>query len=199
MLLLGHCMREISNRLPGILNPDLPERSMQDKAVQTLASAYRVADVKIEASSDSAAEAIVSVPYHVAVHVESVVTAHEAGGTANYAKAAFLVTGDVPDNLSHAAKDPDPAVSAFLKAKRYFMDRTHTGSKARKKPDDAEFEEHIAHFEHVLDIRLGDWWEARRKIQQILGLANAPLTDVRHTQAPPGFPTQNAEAKTINE
>src|ERR1700689_259293 len=115
MLLLGHCIREVSNRLPNILRPDLPERSEQDKAVAALVGVWRTADVKIEASVDVTADAPISVPHHIAVQVEDLVTAFESGQGANYAKAAFLVTGSVPDDPSAVAKNPDPAVSDFLK------------------------------------------------------------------------------------
>lgn len=174
MLLLGHCMREIGNRLPEILNPDLPGRSKLDKAVQSLVADWRAAGPRLSEveQSDDPTPAI-SVPRKIAASLESVVAEFEYGETANYAKASFLVVGSVPDNLSVAAKNPDPAVSALVRTRRYFMGHTHAGVEDRQAPDEAELEEHVSHFEYVLDVRLGDWWEARVSIQDILARANA--------------------------
>jgi hypothetical protein len=172
MLLLGHCMREIGNRLPEILNPDIPGRSKQDKAVQSLAGAWRAAGLGGSARADDPGPAI-SVPRQIVASVESVVAGFESGETANYAKAAFLVQGTVPNDLTGAARNPDPAVSALLRSRRFFMNHTHAGVEDRQAVDEVELQEHVNHFEYVLDVRLGDWWEARLSIQDILAKANA--------------------------
>src|SRR5262249_27623561 len=104
---------------------------------------------------------------------ESVVAAFESGETANYAKASFLVTGNVPEDLTDAVKNPDPGVAALLKTRRYFLGHTHAGAKDRQAADEAELQERVSHFEHVLEVRLGDWWEARLSVQDILARANA--------------------------
>ncbi len=176
MLLLGHCMREIGNRLPEILNPDLPGRSRQDEAVRSLAGDWRTAGLSLSLDGfDDAAGGGAAIPVsrQIVASVESVVAAFESGETANYAKASFLVTGNVPEDLTDAVKNPDPGVAALLKTRRYFMGHTHAGVKDRQAADEAELQEHVSHFEHVLDVRLGDWWEARLSVQDILARANA--------------------------
>ena len=68
MLLLGHCMREIGNRLPEILNPDLPGRSRQDEAVRSLAGDWRAAGLSLSldrADDTEGGRAAVPVPRQI--------------------------------------------------------------------------------------------------------------------------------------
>jgi len=173
MLLLGHCMREIGNRLPDILNPDLPGRSKQDEAVRSLAVTWRAAGLSLGGADQDDDGPSIPLPRQIVASIESVVQAFESGETANYAKASFLVLGGVPDDLMDAVRNPDPAVSALLRTRRYFMRHTHAGVEDHSAADEAELQGCLSHFEHVLDVRLGDWWEARLSIQDILAKANA--------------------------
>ena len=174
MLLLGHCMREIGNRLPNILNPDLPDSSNQDLAVEQLAEAWRAAGlgVQIVGAEDSTPAPDVSVPRGVAAAIESVVAEYEVGQRANYAKGSFLVQGVVPPDLAGAATNPDPSVQAFLRSKGFFMGYTHAGKKDRPPPREEEIQDRVRHFEDVLDARLGDWWAVQADVHDLVTRAN---------------------------
>ncbi len=198
MLLLGHCMREVGNRLPEILNPDLPGRSRQDEAVRSLAGGWRAVGLSLDGADDAeGGGTAIPVPRQIVASVESVVAAFESGETANYAKASFLVTGNVPENLTDAVKNPDPGVAALLKTRRYFMGHTHAGVKDRQAADEAELQEHASHFEHVLDVRLGDWWEARLSVQDILARANARAVTPDQAEAVNDSLSQDTGAKDV--
>ncbi len=174
MLLLGHCMREIGNRLPNILNPELPDSSKQNLAVEQLAKAWRAAGlgVQIVGSEESTQAPDVSVPRGVAAAIESVVAEHEVGQRANYAKGSFLVQGMVPPDLAGAATHPDPSVQAFLRSKGFFMGHTHAGEEDRPPPCEEEIHDRVRHFEDVLDARLGDWWAVQADVRDLVTRAN---------------------------
>ncbi len=174
MLLLGHCMREISNRLPDILNPELPDSSKQNLAVEQLAKAWRASGLgaQLVGADESTQAPDVSVPRGVAAAIETVVAEYEVGRRANYAKGSFLVQGVVPPNLAGTATNPDPSVQAFLRSKRFFMDYTHAGDEDRPPPHEEEIQDRVHHFEDVLDARLGDWWAVQADVRDLVTRAN---------------------------
>jgi len=183
MLLLGHCMREISNRLPDILNPELPDSSKQNLAVEQLAKAWRASGLgaQLVGADESTQAPDVSVPRGVAAAIETVVAEYEVGRRANYAKGSFLVQGVVPPNLAGTATNPDPSVQAFLRSKRFFMDYTHAGDEDRPPPREEEIQDRVRHFEDVLDARLGDWWAVQAEVRDLVTRANE-----RHSQTAGG-------------
>ncbi len=177
MLLLGHCMREIINRLPKILNPELPDPSGRTQALEHLAAAWRAAGlgVRIVGSEESTQAPDVSVPRAVAAAIETVVAEFELGQGANYAKGSFLVQGVVPPDPVGAARNPDPSVQAFLDSKRFFMRHTHAGDEDRQPPPEEEIQDRVSHFEQVLDARLGDWWAVQADVRDLVTRANERL------------------------
>jgi len=174
MFLLGHCMREIGNRLPNILTPELPDSSKQNLAVEQLAEAWRAAGlgVQIVGSEESTQSPDVSVPRGVAAAIETVVAEYELGHRANYAKGSFLVQGVIPPDLAGAAANPDPSVQAFLRSKGFFMGHTHAGEEDRPPPREEEIQDRVRHFEDVLDARLGDWWAVQADVRDLVTRAN---------------------------
>jgi hypothetical protein len=177
MLLLGHCMREIGNRLPSIMNPELPDPSGQTKALEQLAEAWRAAGlgVRIVGAEESTQAPDLSVPRVVAAAIETVVAEFELGRGANYAKGSFLVQGVVPPDPVGAARNPDPSVQAFLDSRRFFMGHTHAGDEDRQPPREEEIQDRVHHFEHVLDARLGDWWAVQADVRDLVTRANERL------------------------
>jgi len=174
MFLLSHCMREIGNRLPNILNPELPDSSGQSEAVKHLAEAWRAAGlgVQIVGAEESTQAPDVSVPRVVAAAIEIVVAEFELGQRANYAKGSFLVQGVVPPDIAGAARNPDPSVQAFLGSRRFFMRHTHAGDEDRQPPREEEIQDRVSHFEQVLDARLGDWWAVQADVRDLVKMAN---------------------------
>lgn len=174
MFLLSHCMREIGNRLPNILNPELPNSSQQNLAVEQLAKAWRAADVGIQivGAEESTQAPDVSVPRVVAVAIETVVAEYEVGQRANYAKGSFLVQGVVSPDPAGPTRNRDPSVQAFLGSRSFFMGHTHAGNKDRPPPREEEIQDRVRHFEDVLDARLGDWWAVQADVRDLVMRAN---------------------------
>ncbi len=187
MFLLGHCMREIGNRLPNILNPELPNPSGQTRAVKQLAEAWRAAGlgVQIVGAEESTQAPDVSVPRVVAAAIETVVAEFELGRGANYAKGSFLVQGVVPPDPAGAATNPDPSVQAFLGSRSFFMRHTHAGDEDRQPPREEEIQDRVHHFEQVIDARLGDWWAVQADVRDLVTRANE-----RHPQTGEGRPAR---------
>lgn len=171
--LIGHCMRELMNRLPDVLNdvPNMlrPIKPSSDTLRDTL---VELLDASGEMGSS---EAYVSVKIEVVEALQTFAAAVRAESARAAEKDSVSVTQTRGAN--HAA------VQHWRKARRFFVSLTHLDSRigadadAERLPTNDEILRNVVVVEAALRSRLFGFFDARREIDQRLALINELIPD----------------------
>ncbi len=163
---IGHCMREVMNRVLGALGrPNAPKLKLssgdQVKALPDLLSRFPELDLDGEGGS-------VPVPEEVAAAMDKLFKAsiHEKRRVRD--DVAALITDDA--NSSHAA------VSSWIKSRDYFVKWAHLHERDVAEsdlPGDEEIREHVSVFDELLDGVVTAFFTTRHSIDDLLAEINA--------------------------
>jgi hypothetical protein len=164
--LIGHCMREVMNRVLGALGRPTapkfkPSSDQQVKALPDLLSRFPELELSGEGSS-------VPVPQEVAAAMDKLFKAAIQEKRRVRDDVAALITDD--DNASHVA------VSRWIESRGYFVKWAHlheTDVPEADLPTDQEIREHIGVFEELLDGVVTAFFATRHSIDDLLAEINA--------------------------
>ena len=169
--LIGHCMRELMNRLPdilkdvpGMLRPAKPNsKTLQKDLLDLLA-----ASGKLNASGP-----VVSVPGEIIDALQRFAAAVQADSVRAAEKDSVAVT--------QTRSSTGPAVQQWTMARNFFMDFVHldafVGDDAGRLPTDEEILEKLVVVETALRSRLFGFFESRRAIDLRLASINEVIPD----------------------
>jgi hypothetical protein len=187
--LLAHCMRELGNRLPDALGAELPERATQDEAVKALANRWFEEGLSVSPldPDDHSIRPSVRLSPLALNAVIDVVVQHELGSIANYARGAYLVQGALPPDLTSAISAfmngrsdssrlrdhvGDPVVRAIVETRGFFQGLAHVARQEHRPPSGGALLDQVRYLETAIDGRVGDWWELRADLEDLMALAN---------------------------
>ena len=171
--LVGHCMRELMNRLPDVLNdvpgmlrPEGPDSSsLRSKLLESLDAA----------EEPSTSGTVVSVNVEIIESLQLFAAAVRAETARAEEKDSVSVT------QTRATKPW--AVREWRAAREFFVELTHIDSRvsddadAKRLPSDAEVQRHLVIVEAVLRSRLSGFFQSRREIDQRLASINELIPD----------------------
>ena len=178
--LLGHSVREMLNRLPGVLGHVFEDqRKDQRDALKRLETAVD-ARARFDASSgelnreerDLLSKAIDDAAVEV-------VTTQRRGADENAKKSKALVVG-----LAGAERELAPstaAVEVVTTVRKYFWDLTHVGEGSRRVPELDDIRRHFDLVERTLDHGLAQFWAGHAAMRNVLARANASSPGVDGT------------------
>lgn len=163
---IGHCMREIMNRVLGSLGRPTaprftPSSNDQMKALPELFARFPELDLDRE-------DGLVPVPQEVAVAMGKLFKAAIQEKRRIRDDVASLITDD--DNASHVA------VSRWIESRNYFVKWAHLHDcdvAEGDLPSDGEIREHIGVFEELIDGVITAFFATRHSIDDILAEVNA--------------------------
>lgn len=163
---IGHCMREVMNRVLGALGRPTapkfkPSSRDQVKALPDLLARFP----KLELDGDGGS---VPVPEEVAAAMDKLFKAsiHEKRRVRD--DVAALITDD--DNASHAA------VTSWIESRDYFVKWAHLHERDVAEsdlPSDDEIREHVGIFDELLDGVVTAFFTTRHSIDDLLAEINA--------------------------
>lgn len=163
---IGHCMREVMNRVLGSLGRPIaprfkPSSGQQVKALPDLLA--RFPELELDREGDS-----IPVPQEVAAAMDNLFKAavHEKRRVRD--DVAALITDDA--NASHVA------VSRWIESRDYFVKWAHLHERDvadADLPSDDELREHIGVFEELLDGVVTAFFATRHSIDDLLAEINA--------------------------
>jgi len=169
--LIGHCMRELMNRLPdvlkdvpGMLRPTRPDsKALRKQLLEVLAASEEL----------NVTGNVVSVPGDIVEALNLFAAAVKAEAARGLEKDSVAVTQTRSSN--------SPAVKQWTAARRFFMDFVHLDSfvgddgGASRLPTDEEIVERLVIVEAALRSRLFGFFQSRRALDQRLASINEPL------------------------
>lgn len=171
--LIGHCMRELMNRLPdvlkdvpGMLRPAKPSsKTLQKKLLDLLA-----ASEELKVAGD-----LVSVPGDIVDALQQYSAANQADSARAAEKDSVSVTQTRTSN--------DSAVQQWAAARKFFVDFVHLDAyvsddgDAERLPTDDEILQRLLVVETALRSRLFGFFQVRRALDQRLASINEPISD----------------------
>jgi hypothetical protein len=163
---IGHCMREVMNRVLGALGRPTaprfkPSSSEQVKALPDLLA--RFPELELDREGDS-----VPVPQEVAAAMDMLFKAAVQEKRRIRDDVAALITDD--DNASHAA------VSQWIESRAFFVKWAHLHDRDVAEadlPSDEEIRGHVSVFEELLDGILTAFFASLHSIDDLLNEINA--------------------------
>lgn len=163
---IGHCMREVMNRVLGSLGrPTAPRfKPPSGEQIKTLPDLLaRFPELELDGNGSS-----VPVPQEVAAAMDKLFKAaiHEKRRIRD--DVAALITDD--DNASHAA------VSRWIESRDYFVKWAHLHERDVAEadlPSDDEMRGHVGVFEELLDGVITAFFASRHSIDELLAEINA--------------------------
>ena len=184
LALVGHCFRELLNRLPDALRDveGLPgsKRGEEHAALSRLRDAYSTyigmpGDQNHSASTEGLDEMrLVAVPQSLLDALATFVAVREAGSLTVRQRDAVTVLGAI---------DPlDPALKPWTKARDYFMSLTHltvddASESTTRLPSDTETVRHVQAIEASLRVRLGAFFDNLAELEDLIAAANRTDTE----------------------
>jgi hypothetical protein len=171
--LIGHCLRELMNRLPDVLK-DVPGMLRPTKPTS---NTLRGELLEILAASDelNTTGAFVAVPGEIVVALQKFAAAVQAEAARGLEKDSVAVTQTRTSNT--------PAVQQWTAARKFFMDFVHLDSHvgddgdASRLPGDEEILERLVIVEAALRSRLFGFFQSRRELDRRLARINEVLAD----------------------
>jgi hypothetical protein len=182
--LVGHCFRELMNRLPDWLQDvdgfPASRRQEEDKALDRLVAEYESFrgspnDQPTASSNDPQQEALVSVPASLIDALGRFINAREEGSRNVLERDAAAVLGAV--GLRGAALKP------WRDARAFFMSCTHLDRQYEVEaqvgavPSDEVVMEHIAATEASLRVRLGAFFDSYEELKDLIAQANQTVEE----------------------
>lgn len=171
--LIGHCMRELMNRLPDVLK-DVPGMLRPTKpSSKTLQK--KLLDLLSESDEFKVSGQIVSVPGDIVEALQQFAAAVQADTARAAEKDSVSVTQTRTSN--------DSAVQQWAAARKFFMDFVHLDAyvsddgDAERLPSDDEILRQLLVVETALRSRLFGFFQVRRTIDQRLASINEPIPD----------------------
>jgi hypothetical protein len=163
---IGHCMREVMNRVLGALGRPTaprfkPSSSEQVKALPDLLA--RFPEIELDRKGDS-----VPVPQEVAAAMDMLFKAAVQEKRRIRDDVAALITDD--DNAGHVA------VSQWIESRAFFVKWAHLHDRDVAEPDlpsDEEIRGHVSVFEELLDGVLTAFFASLHSIDDLLNEINA--------------------------
>jgi hypothetical protein len=165
-----HSMREVMNRVLGVMGSSASPRIKPSTAVQVQALPDVVAqypELTLDAESES-----VPVPQAVAAMFDKLIKTAVQEKRRSRDHVAALLTDD--GNSDHAA------VKRWVEARDFFVDWTHLEGRQRQEselPNDDDIREHIDVFEELLDGVITRFFALRHSIDDLLAEINAQVTE----------------------
>jgi len=197
--LLGHCVREIVQRLPEFLDPQPRSRAQWDEALNSFVDAWLGAGLPTTGTGlgpfvselqeeDHRADAVtgvptagdaVAVPSNVAEAGVALVAAHEQMSANNYNKAASIIlaqpAADAASLIDQTPATRDATVLLWTKTASWFLKLTHvSASQDKAVPAEAELRHRFEIIESTLEAILAPFYRVIDDLDAILGTANAP-------------------------
>lgn len=161
--IIGHCVREIINRLPDMLARETGKtrRGDEDKAQRTLISEFEQSEGEITSTNNG----IVQIPASLYDALSDYCDAVQAGSD-NAKSRDYIVTS--------ASKKLTPAYPPWRQARKFFMGYTHLGAGDGKAlPTAEEVKEQIERIESALAVRTGHFFDSKSRLVMILEKTNA--------------------------
>jgi hypothetical protein len=196
--LLGHCVREIVQRLPEFLDPQPRSRALWDTAVNSFVDAWLGAGLPTtgmglgsfasEPQEDDRSDVVngrpaaggaVAVPSSVAEAAGVLVVTHEQMSVNNYDKAASIIlarpAADAASLIDQTPTARDATVLLWTKTATWFLKLTHvSASQDEAAPDEAELQHQFEIIESTLEAILAPFYQVIDDLDAILDSANAP-------------------------
>ena len=177
MAVLAHCVREILNRLPGVLGHVFDDyRERQANAIKRLSAAVETRAHQDAASGDRDEADVAQVSGEVDAAVAEVVETYRLGSGENQKKSRALVLG-----RAEGESPPEPseaAVDAVTTVRRFFTNQAHIGEEPRSLPTLEDIRGHFVLVERTLDHGLQQFWRGHEAMREVLARANASTLDV---------------------
>ena len=161
MAVLAHCVREILNRLPGVLGHVFDDyRQQQRNAVVRLVTAAEAREREGTTTSD------------VDDAVAEVVATYRLGTRENQKRSRALVIG--PAANERVDEPSEAAVDAVNRVRKFFTDEAHISEEPGDVPALDDIRRHFALVESALDQGLAQFWRGHQAMRKILARANTP-------------------------
>lgn len=171
MAVLSHCVREILNRLPGVLGYVFDDyRQQQKNDIERLVAA---AENRKSLSSDAdehSDEDLERASRDVDDSVAAVVTSFRLGSGENRRRSRALVSGPAADE--RVVEPSEAAVEAVNRVRKFFTDEAHIGEEPGDVPALVDIRRHFALVESTLDQGLAQFWRGHQAMREILARAN---------------------------
>jgi len=169
LVYVGHCGREILNRLPEIMIGKIESKHAQeDKAIKKLLDEWDGPRPWTELTDDD--PELVQVHKGVMNAIGKYVDAREAGGLNDRQKSEVLAARGAfgvgqQDDLSIRGQE-------IHETRKWFMSFTHIDRLPERLPDEDVVRGHFAVFEEILDEYLNAFFRQRNAIADLLATAN---------------------------
>ena len=185
LAIVGHCFREIMNRLPDALQDvdgfPASKRDEEDRARNDLVAAFEAfRGMPVEqpapvSSKDLEQTEVIAVPRQLVDAVGKFVAAREEGTRNVRERDSVTVLGAI---------DPlDPALKPWRAARKFFMSCTHIDLQyavetvASEVPSDEVVMAHVEIVEASLRVRLGAFFDNYEELEDLIAKANRTLEE----------------------
>jgi hypothetical protein len=187
--LVGHCVRELMNRLPDVLadvpdmlDPVSPKTSQLLRQLQVLSEKHSDVLAKVtDLTNGDSGEGIELIPIPRPLYESLRRIIHAAEQETGRAQERDAVV------VARARTASGPAYERWRAARKFFMDFTHldnhVGQDDRAIPTDEQILEHLEAIEATLAIRLTKFFDNRRLLDDFLAEANRPAGDQGHGES----------------
>ncbi len=169
LIYIGHCGREMLNRLPEIMVGKLESRrGQEDKAISLLFSEWESPSPWADLSDED--PEFVPVRKGVMNAIGRFVDARREGSLTNRQKSEILATRgtvdtDPPDGLSAKGKE-------IHAARDWFLSFAHIDRMPERLPDEEEVRKYFAILEEILDEHVDAFFPQREALRDFLAKAN---------------------------
>ena len=186
LAVLAHCVREILNRLPGVMGHTFENiRGVQAGALKKLTAAVDAhlgAAAGVEGQDDEGRAHTARAVEEAAIEV---VQSHRRGQGENAKRSRALVAGRA--TASRALEPSDAAVGVVTRVRKFFTGRAHIAEKPRQMPETDDIRRHFELVELALDLGLAQFWTGHQKMSAVRLRANhtSPGADGRPTWSAP--------------
>lgn len=186
LAVLAHCVREILNRLPGVMGHTFENiRGVQAGALEKLTAAVDAHLGQAAGAEGPDEEDRARTARAVEEAAIEVVQSHRRGQGENARRSRALVAGRATESRTH--EPSDAAVGVVTKVRKYFTGRAHIAEKPRQMPEMDDIRRHFELVELALDLGLSQFWTGHQTMSAVRLRANrnSPGTDGRSTWSAP--------------
>ena len=169
---IAHAVRDISDRLIYVLDPQKPASRVQyEQDVTEIAALWRKPE-GVDSRTDDLQTEPVTIGSRVAAMIDHLVDAHRRRSE-RLSHYELLFRFLMMRNESSSVYVNERLAQDFKKVRQWFMDLTHLRVGAPPCVDEAELQSKFGAFEGMLHSFVGDFFTGTRELDEILRQANA--------------------------